>query len=1026
MRWTFLLHHRMPPLYRSLLVQALGALVLWLCCLPIVGQAQTADPITSSGLNTEVSPPVTLPSGQTQYNITGGTRPGGGTNLFHSFGDFNVPNNNIANFLNDSGLATSNVLGRVTGENPSVIFGRIQTNGPGGFGNANFFLMNPYGFLFGPNATLNVGGMVAFTTADYLRLQGIGGNGIFYADSAATSIITSAPVAAFGFLGSNPAAIAVQGSTLTVAPGQSISLVGGNRGFEYTDPDTGHTASTPVPDGVTMTGGTLSASGGHINLASVASPGVAPLGEVSAIDFIPASGMTMGNISLSQGALLDVSADAAGTVRIRSGQFTIDTATISADTDNADGAPTAIDINVTGDMSLANELSPALTARTTGIGNAGAITIQSGNLDAITSSSDGLVALIDTHTSGTGTAGSVAITTTGDLHATNGAFFIDTGTDGTGHGGDVDIQGTNILIETATIATGNQRFGQILEHDVSGSGGNLSMQATESLELRGSTISTEAWFAEAGNIILEAPDIFVNSGATVALDGDFGGATMKVNADRLRLDSGSRLMNNTVFDTGGDTIINARVVELTRGSFIQTGTLGDGTAGNIILTASERLTIDDRANPTNLVSGLISTVQEDSFGTFGGTGSVTVTTSQLEMFGGGIINTTTRNSGSSGDVSIFANSVTISGQRDAEFPGSILELGTTRGSGIYTRTVGSDLCVDACGKAGNITIVTDSLNLDSGGTINSGTTNTGAGGNIKINATNAISMSGVTTDGTPSGIYSRTVGQAPDAGTGGDIALTAGRSVTMSSGASVSTSSTGTGNAGNITINAGNRFEARNSSVTTKSEQAGGGNIEINALDQIRLVNSQVNASAFLDGGNISIDPNVVTLQNSQILAQAIQGNGGNITIFTPLFVADSTSLVSASSQFGLNGTVTIQSPTSNLSESLGALPSEPSQAQTLLTQRCAALANGQTSSFVVAGREQLPSDPGGWLSGPIALVGIDAERIGEGTVAEGTSHLEPRTSGLLANDRVSLRRLTPAGFLMANFADSEATGCRS
>ena len=201
MRWTFLLHHRMPPLYRSLLVQALGALVLWLCCLPIVGQAQTADPITSSGLNTEVSPPVTLPSGQTQYNITGGTRPGGGTNLFHSFGDFNVPNNNIANFLNDSGLATSNVLGRVTGENPSVIFGRIQTNGPGGFGNANFFLMNPYGFLFGPNATLNVGGMVAFTTADYLRLQGIGGNGIFYADSAATSIITSAPVAAFGFLG---------------------------------------------------------------------------------------------------------------------------------------------------------------------------------------------------------------------------------------------------------------------------------------------------------------------------------------------------------------------------------------------------------------------------------------------------------------------------------------------------------------------------------------------------------------------------------------------------------------------------------------------------------------------------------------------------------------------------------------------------------------------------------------------------------------------------------------------------------
>ena len=66
-----------------------------------------------------------------------------------------------------SGLPTSNILGRVTGGNISNIFGTIQTTG---FGNANLFLMNPAGFLFGPNATVNVGGMVAFTSADYLRL----------------------------------------------------------------------------------------------------------------------------------------------------------------------------------------------------------------------------------------------------------------------------------------------------------------------------------------------------------------------------------------------------------------------------------------------------------------------------------------------------------------------------------------------------------------------------------------------------------------------------------------------------------------------------------------------------------------------------------------------------------------------------------------------------------------------------------------------------------------------------------------
>src|ERR1051325_6154396 len=161
-----------------------------------------AQTITSSGLNTEVSAQIHLPGGQTQFDITGGTRPGGSANLYHSFGNFNVPNNNIANFLNDSGLPTSNILGRVTGGNISNIFGTIQTTG---IGSANLFLMNPAGFLFGPTATVNVGGMVSFTTADYLRLTD---NARFNAiPGPADALLTASPVAAFGFLGSNPGAI---------------------------------------------------------------------------------------------------------------------------------------------------------------------------------------------------------------------------------------------------------------------------------------------------------------------------------------------------------------------------------------------------------------------------------------------------------------------------------------------------------------------------------------------------------------------------------------------------------------------------------------------------------------------------------------------------------------------------------------------------------------------------------------------------------------------------------------------------
>ena len=110
------------------------SLVLLFACLTSLVHA--ASPITQSGLNTRVSDPFLTAGGKTQYDITGGTRTG--TNLFHSFGDFNVPTNNIANFLNTpiNGVLpnTSNILGRVNGGNPSVIFGMIQTTN---FGNPN-------------------------------------------------------------------------------------------------------------------------------------------------------------------------------------------------------------------------------------------------------------------------------------------------------------------------------------------------------------------------------------------------------------------------------------------------------------------------------------------------------------------------------------------------------------------------------------------------------------------------------------------------------------------------------------------------------------------------------------------------------------------------------------------------------------------------------------------------------------------------------------------------------------------------
>ena len=306
-----------------------------------LGLAQVSSPpITASGLGTHINPAPIAPPGKVQYDITGGAR--AGTNLFHSFGNFGVPNNNIANFLNESGAATSNILGRVTGGNPSNIFGTIQATG---FGSANLFLMNPAGFLFGPTATVNIGGMATFTTADYLRLSD---KNLFHAvpNETADALLSAAPVAAFGFLGSNPGAITVQGSQLSAQPGQGIALVGGNI-----------TVQNGTLDSGTVQPAKLTAPGGQIHLASVGSPGEILTGTLDqAANVNGQSFGALGTVQVTQKSVVDSSGSGGGTVLIRGGRFVLDNSTISANvTAPAVGQPGAgIDVKVTQDAIIQN------------------------------------------------------------------------------------------------------------------------------------------------------------------------------------------------------------------------------------------------------------------------------------------------------------------------------------------------------------------------------------------------------------------------------------------------------------------------------------------------------------------------------------------------------------------------------------------------------------------------------------------------------------------------------------------------
>ncbi|HEY9883603.1 MAG TPA: glycosyltransferase, partial [Thermosynechococcaceae cyanobacterium] len=176
----------------------------------ITGMPAHAQSITAAPDSTNTS---VILNGD-RYDISGGTQ--AGSNLFQSFQRFGLSASETATFLANPQI--QNILGRVVGGEASLINGQIQVTGS----NANLFLLNPAGIIFGANASLNVPGSFTATTAN-----GIGfGNGWFNAigtnDYAA---LIEAPDT-FAFTANAPGAI-VNAGTLTVSNGQSLALLGG-------------------------------------------------------------------------------------------------------------------------------------------------------------------------------------------------------------------------------------------------------------------------------------------------------------------------------------------------------------------------------------------------------------------------------------------------------------------------------------------------------------------------------------------------------------------------------------------------------------------------------------------------------------------------------------------------------------------------------------------------------------------------------------------------------------------------------
>jgi filamentous hemagglutinin family protein len=199
---------------------------------PSMAQSIIPEPAPAPG---STSTTVT-PSGN-RFDIGGGRLSGDGKKLFHSFTNFGLQQNQIANFLSQP--AIQNILGRVTSGNASVINGILQVTG----GNSNLFLINPAGIVFGQNASLNVPASFTATTANGI---GFGSNGWFSASGANDYASLIGTPSSLAFTTGQAGAI-VNAANLVMQQGQNLTLVGGT------------VAST----------GQLTAPGGNIIVAAV-------------------------------------------------------------------------------------------------------------------------------------------------------------------------------------------------------------------------------------------------------------------------------------------------------------------------------------------------------------------------------------------------------------------------------------------------------------------------------------------------------------------------------------------------------------------------------------------------------------------------------------------------------------------------------------------------------------------------------------------------------------------------------------
>ena len=538
-----------------------------------------------------------------------------GSNLFHSFREFNVGEGRGAYFSNPDNIV--NILSRVTGNNISQILGTL-----GVLGNANLFFINPNGIVFGPNARLDVGGSFFASTADGIWFK----NGFEFATSnpEAPPLLTINIPIGLNFR-ENPGEIRVEGIGNNLSfDFETLAKIRDNRPAGLQVPD-GRTLAL-IGGNISLEGGNLTAAEGRVELGSVAGSGTVTLAPQLNGPLIYDEFSTFGRIQLSWAASVDVSGNGGGDINVQAGRLELlDGSAMLSQTlgsESAGGIAVKASESVELIGTTAGGWFPSLMSASVAkgaTGNAGNLTINTRHL----SLSDGAQIAVDTFGNGDGGNLTVAATNVELVgQSVNGEFPSALGAlvapEATGNGGTININTQRLSVRDGALITAST-FAQ-------GNGGNLTIAATD-IELVGVGQLPSAFRASVlpgatgngGTLTVDTQNLSVRDGATIDVRSERTEAAgdLIVNAQSILLDNQASLNAETTAGRG-NIIVNADDLRLRRNSNITTNATGVASGGNIILDTKILIAIENSdisANAQQAFGGQVFLSADAVFGT---------------------------------------------------------------------------------------------------------------------------------------------------------------------------------------------------------------------------------------------------------------------------------------------------------------------------------------------------------------------------------------------------------------------------